>query len=187
ESASRLEILAETGFSGVKLHPPICHFSLDVDRDAAFYTTLERLSLPLLIHTGVLSGYMHWPLEYYHPLLIDKLAGRHPGIPIIMAHCGGAAFCRDVLAVVQNHGQAYIDLTHSLDPKYAWYVPKSEYELIFNTVGPGRVIFGVDYPWYAPEEFERDLKILESLGISGRDLDRVLSENFLGLLENKPG
>lgn len=186
ESAGRLEKLAGTGFSGVKIHPPIGHFTLDAERDAAFYSTLEGLGLPLLIHTGVFSSYGHWPLENYHPLLIDKLAGRHPGIPIIMAHCGGAAFCRDVLAVVQNHGRAYVDLTHTLDPKYAWYIPKREYELIFERVGPGRVIYGVDYPWYAPEEFERDLQTLESLGVTGRDLDRVLGENFLGLLENKP-
>jgi len=187
ESASRLEKLAGRGFAGVKFHPVICRFSLDADRDEHFYGTLERLGLPLLIHTGVFSGYGQWPLESYHPLLIDRIAGKYPKIPIIMAHCGGAAFCRDVLAVVQSHDRAYFDLTHTLDPKYAWYIPRADYEFIFERVGTGRVLYGVDYPWYSREDCERDLKTLDSLGIRGRDLDRLLGENFLGLTEASSG
>jgi predicted TIM-barrel fold metal-dependent hydrolase len=182
ESPARLGELHGRGFKGVKFHPVICRFSIDPDRDGEFYNTLEGLGMPLLIHTGVFSSGMPWPLELYHPLRIDKLANRFPGIPLILAHGGGAAFCREVLGVLQAHSNAYLDLTHTLDEKYAWHIPRPDMEQFFARIGPGRIIYGVDYPWYNADDYNRDLAFFGTLGLSSNELVQVLGGNFENIL-----
>ncbi len=182
-AAERLRQLAEKGFAGVKFHPVICRFEIDPERDRTFYSTLEKLGLPLLIHTGVFGSGGAWPLEFYHPLRIDKLAWKYPQIPLILAHGGGAAFCREVLGLLQMHPDSYLDLTHTLDKKYAWHIPQAEMELIFSRIGTRKVIYGVDYPWYAEDDFHRDMAYLLSLGLDKNDFNSLLGENFLRLIE----
>ncbi|MBW7997616.1 MAG: amidohydrolase family protein [Candidatus Glassbacteria bacterium] len=179
----RLEKLAAGGFAGVKFHPVICRFEIDPVRDSEFYTVLENLGLPLLIHTGVFGAGGSWPLEHYHPLKIDRLAWKYPGIPLILAHGGGAAFCREVLGLLQMHPASFLDLTHTLDSRYAWHIPQAELELIFSRIGTRKVIYGVDFPWYDEEDYRRDMASLAELGLDSEDFNRLLGENFLGLIE----
>jgi len=183
ESAERLVKAREKGFRGVKFHPPICRFSIDPGRDRAFYSILNRCRMPLLIHTGVFSSGEPWPLEEYNPLKIDRLANRFPEIPIIVAHGGGRAFCRQMLGFLQSHRNAYLDLTHSLDKKYTWHVPPGDMEAFFHHLGASRIIYGVDYPWYSEDDFNRDLAYLEKLGLGERELALVLGGTFQHILD----
>lgn len=185
ESCARLESAVRRGFTGVKFHPPICRFSIDPERDREFYQLLSNWRLPLLIHTGVFSSPEPWPLEEYHPLRIDRLAGLFPEIPVIFAHGGGRAFCREVLGVLQNNPNTYLDLTHSLDARYAWHVPLPDMEAFFDRAGPARIIYGTDHPWFAAEDFSRDLAYLQKLGLGREDLDLVLGGTFLRILEDR--
>ena len=178
ESPARLKGLHGRGFKGVKFHPPICRFSIDPERDSEFYSTLESLKMPLLIHTGVFSSGMSWPLELYHPMRIDELANKFPGIPLIFAHGGGAAFCREVLGVLQVHSNAYLDLTHTLDKKYEWHIPRPDMEQFFTRIGPARIIYGVDYPWYTADDYRRDMEYLGSFGLSPDELELLLGRSF---------
>ena len=139
--------------------------------------------MPLIIHTGVFSAGIPWPLEEFHPLRIDKLANLFPDIPIILAHGGGRAFCRKVLDVLQANPNTYLDLTHTLHKKYAWHIPTSELEAFFDRLGPSRIIYGTDHPWYKAEDLTRDLAYLNKLGLNKEDLDLVLGGTFLRILE----
>lgn len=184
ESPDRLIKARGRGFRGVKFHPVICRFSIDAERDSEFYSILNKYRMPLLIHTGVFSSGEPWPLEEYHPLRIDRLANRFPEIPIIVAHGGGRAFCREVLGLLQSHRNTYLDLTHSLDEKYGWHIPLDDMEAFFHRLGPSRIIYGVDYPWFSENDFIRDLAYLEKLGLGERELGLVLGGTFLRVLEN---
>jgi len=185
KSCERLAAARERGFTGVKFHPPICRFSIDPRRDSEFYQLLDDYRMPLLIHTGVFSYGRPWPLSEYHPLKIDMLANRFPGIPIIFAHGGGRAFCREVLGVLQATPNTYLDLTHSLDRKYDWHIPTADMEAFFDRLGPSRIIYGVDYPWYSAADLARDLAYLKKLGLEDKDLDLVLGGTFKKILEKK--
>jgi len=184
ESPERLAQARERGFKGVKFHPVICRFPIDAGQDREFYGLLNMYRMPLLIHTGVFSGGEPWPLEEYSPMRIDRLANRFPQIPIIVAHGGGRAFCREMLGFLQSHRNAYLDLTHSLDEKYTWHIPADDMEAFFHHLGPSRIIYGVDYPWFSEEDFKRDLAYLEKLGLDERELARVLGGNFLSILDS---
>lgn len=173
-SARRLIDAAGRGFRGVKFHPVICRFAIDPEKHREFYSTLERLGLPLLIHTGVFSGGEPWPLEEYHPLRIERLACMFPEIPVIIAHGGGHAFCRDVFALLQSHRNSYLDLTHTLDKGYAWHIGAREMAGFLERPGPERIIYGADYPWYSRSDLGRDIACLRELGLDNEGLDHVL-------------
>jgi hypothetical protein len=173
-SPDRLALALKAGFSGVKLHPPIGRFSIDARRDAAFYALLDENRTPLLIHTGVPPESSPWPADQYHPARIGRLAGEFPRIPVILAHGGGGEFCRDVFAVMMEHDNTYLDLTHTLDPRYAWHIPTGELSPFFERFGAPRIIYGTDYPWYAPEDLARDLAVLRTLGADRESLGLIL-------------
>jgi len=182
KSGERLTYAHERGFAGVKFHPVICRFSIDAERDRQFYQLLADYRMPLLIHTGVFSSGEPWPLAEYHPLRIDRLANLFPDIPIIFAHGGGRAFCREVLGVLQANPNTYLDLTHSLDSKYAWHIPRSDMEAFFDRLGPSRIIYGTDFPWFAADDFSRDLAYLKKMGLNQKDLNLVLGGTFMQII-----
>lgn len=182
-SVERLSKAREKGFTGVKFHPPICRFSIDASRDREFYELLQSCRMPLLIHTGVFSSPEPWPLEEYHPLRIDRMANLFPGIPVILAHGGGRAFCREELAVFQANPNTYLDLTHTLDKKYAWHIPTPDLEAFFDQLGSSRIIYGADYPWFTEDDYRRDLNFLKALGLEEKDFELVLGGTFMQILE----
>lgn len=181
DSPARLAEAARKGFSGIKLHPPICRFEIDPSAHAEFYRLAADLGLPVLIHTGVFGSGEPWPLEAYSPERIDRLACAHPDLSLILAHGGGAALCRQVLALVQSRPNVYLDLTHTLQDKYAWYIPDSDFELILKHAGARKLIYGADYPWYGAADLGRDMSRLRSLGLGESELELALGSNYLRL------
>jgi predicted TIM-barrel fold metal-dependent hydrolase len=141
--------------------------------------------MPLLIHTGVIPHYQPWPISEHHPFRIDALANKYPGIPIILAHGGGRPFCREVLAVMQSNENTYLDLTHVLDKKYAWHIPLDDLQAFFDQIGPERIIYGTDYPWYRADDLARDLTLLKNLGVDRGALDMLMGGTFLKLLPER--
>ena len=178
-SPDRLIKAHRDGFTGVKFHPFIGRFAVDADRDRAFYEVLDGLRMPLLIHTGIVPHYQPWPIEKHHPFRIDALACKFPGIPIIVAHGGGRPFCREVLAVLQSNENTYLDLTHVLDRKYAWHIPADDLQAFFDQIGPSRIMYGTDYPWYRSDDLTRDLAYLRGLGVDKKAMDLLLGGTFV--------
>ena len=184
-SPDRVAKAHEDGFTGVKLHPVIGQFAIDAARDSVFYGVLNTLRMPLLIHTGVIPHLQPWPISEHHPFRIDALANKYPNIPVVLAHGGGRPFCREVLAVMQANENTYLDLTHVLDRKYAWHIPLDDLQAFFDQIGPERIIYGTDYPWYRPDDLARDLEVLKSLGVDRSALDMLMGGTFLKLLTER--
>jgi hypothetical protein len=170
----RLRQALQGGFAGAKLHPVICRFSLEPRRDAAFYSIANELRAPVILHTGVMPGCARWPMKLHGPERIDELAGAFPDMPLILAHGGGRPFCREMLAVMQANPNTYLDLTHTLDTRYAWHIPADDLEAFFTQAGPSRIIYGTDYPWFAREDFERDMNVLRTMGLRETDIEMLL-------------
>jgi predicted TIM-barrel fold metal-dependent hydrolase len=57
------------------------------------------------------------------PILVDEVAKNHPKLRIIIAHAGGAAFCRQALAVAQSNRNCYLDLSATIQEDSGWYIP----------------------------------------------------------------
>lgn len=180
KAVERVAEAQELGLVGVKMHPPIFRIVVDDPAHDAFYAAVEQAGIPLMFHTGY--GSWPWPLDDYSVLKIERVAKRFPDMRIIAAHCGGAAFCRDVLALLQSNGNCYADLAMALRPEAGWYVPSDELRLIVNCVGAGRLVYGVDYPWCSVESVQRDLEIINEWRLSDEDEHRILHDNAAGLI-----
>lgn len=181
DAPERVAAAKELGLVGVKVHPPIFRVVVDDPKLDPFYAAVERAGLPLMFHTGY--GSWAWPLEDYSVLRVERVAKRFADLRIIVAHCGGAAFCRDVLALLQSNPLCCADLAMALRPDAGWYVPSDELRLIVNCVGADRLVYGVDYPWCSIESVERDIEIIDEWGLSDEDEHKILHDNAAELIQ----
>src|SRR3989304_1597191 len=72
--------ITKLGLNGLKLHAAIQQFSIDeiyVDR---VMEKAEELDIPVLFHTGTTAG--------SNPILLGKVAEKHPNLTLIAAHTG---------------------------------------------------------------------------------------------------
>jgi len=98
-------------------------------------------------------------------------------LPMLAARITGIAKNRkDLSARVPNGVMAelrklYYDIAGVIDP-----IP---FNAIRSLVGPSRLLFGTDYPFWSPNVA---IKVLEDLGIAGAERDAIERGNALGLI-----
>ena len=126
---------ADDGARVVKLHCSVGDFAADDPRlDPVWVTAVER-DLPVVVHAGhAVSG--HTERDELGP--IDRVAARHPGCRIILAHAGHRAH-REALALLDRHPNLHADLTPVVDDP----VPITADEVLAR---PGKLLFGSDAP-----------------------------------------
>ncbi len=174
EAAARLEESAKRGARGIKFHPAVARIAIADPSLEEFYSLAEKLSLPVLFHTGPHG----WLLDKYRPLRVDEVAYRHPRLPLIIEHLGGAGLVRETYAVLQNGASVYGGLTTCLPTDATWHVPAAEVKSLLDKFGAERFVFGSDYPYNAVEANRRALKVLKEMGLSSADLSLVVSGNL---------
>jgi len=170
------------GFVGVKVHPPIHRFRINDPLLDNFYSAIDGLGVPLVIHTGV-SGRLA-PFPYHSmPILVDEVAKNHPRLQIVIAHAGGAAFCRQALAVAQSNRNCYLDLSATIQEDSGWYIPREEIMLLIKLCGSGKIIYGSDWPWGVTDRIRKDIQEIRSWDISEVDKENILGGTFERLME----
>jgi len=178
DAAHEMERWRAEGFVGVKIHPEIQRFGLDEPGLDEFFDAAAELKLPVVTHTGVLQG--RFPPSRYRPELFERFVADRPDLVLILAHAGGAAYFRQVLALLQTYRNTYADLTGTLRPGRMWYIP--ELGLVRDVGLRGRLIYGSDWPWGGPKQVLADLEALrgspfdadEQAAILGGTIARIL-------------
>lgn len=94
---------------GLKLYPGYNAVSINDPRHDPYYELAERFDVPVVFHTGELSGH-HGLLKFSHPLNVDEVASRFPGVRFVMAHCGNP-WIVDAVAVAAKNPNVYLDLS----------------------------------------------------------------------------
>ena len=136
------------GLKGVKLHPDIQRFKIDDYRMLRIYELCEG-KLPILIHTGD-NRY-----DYSNPNRMMPILDIYKNLTVIGAHFGGWSIWEEATEKLCKYENFLVDCSSSL---YA-LTPERAKELIM-TYGVKRVLFGTDYPLWAPEtEIERFMQI----------------------------
>lgn len=176
--SSQLSEFKKKGLVGIKFHPPIFKVGINDSRCQEFYSSAEELALPILIHTGAHG----WYLDEYRPLLIDRVARKHPDLRIIIEHMGGYAFFNEALAVVENNPHCYAGISSVLQKSSGWYLPLDRLTLLLERIGSKRIIYGFDFPWNSLEAIKRDLLLIKKLKISTEDKKNMLGNNIATLL-----
>ncbi len=168
-----LERIKELGLRGVKLHPDYQGFNVDDIRLKPLYRKISELRLITVFHAGLDYGFA--PPYGATP---EKMARAIEWFdtPVVAAHWGGINMGEDVIKHLCGKN-VYFDVSfgYSMMPKY--YAEK-----IIELHTPDKMLFGTDTPWHTPDMEKR---LLDVLGLSGDDMDKITHKNAQKLLEVK--
>lgn len=138
--------IEEHGMRGLKLHPMVQRFSPGHPALEPAIAALAEYGLPLYVHTGFDEWY-GWGYDLGE---LERIAERHPSIPLVLCHC---AFPRLEWAaeMAQRHPHVWLDTTNVFGSIALAPSPESRGELerqleeLFEAA-PDRIFFGTDYP-----------------------------------------
>jgi len=155
----------------------------DIRRLSAILRPLSPLGIPLLLHANEPVGhdYPGKSLKDLRPIYQLLLA--LPQMNIILAHWGGGFFFYELMPEVARAARrVYYDTAAS-----PFLYRPLIYRIALKIVGPGRILFGSDYPLLPPARYFEELKGIRLSArvqtlIKGRNAQRLLlgKTNFGG-------
>ena len=137
--------IEDHGMRGLKLHPMVQRFSPGHPALEPAVAALAGYALPLYVHTGFDEWY-GWGYDLGE---LERIAERHPEIPLVLCHC---AFPRLewAAAMARRHPRVWLDTTNvfgsiELAPEPARAGLLDKVADLFDAA-PDRIFFGTDYP-----------------------------------------
>lgn len=157
--------VSRQGWIGVKTHP-FWHSYPVAMLDEVAALCVEK-NLPILMHLGAdqESG------DYRY------LPERHPKLRIIYAHAAVPRF-REIWDYAKKNRNIFVDLSSPV------YMNEGILSRVVETLGKDKCIYGTDGP-YANATQGRMLDRFLRLPLSGDDRERILSGNFIELIETQ--
>src|ERR687885_1418043 len=149
------------------------------DRHLPFFDAAAELGLILLTHAGTSGlgagepGRQGLRIDLARPILLDRIAARHPRTPIVLAHVGWP-WHLEALAMALHKSNVFLDIS-------GWryrYLPDDVQREMRRRLSH-QFCFGTDYPMFDPAEL---LVELDALGLGEEIARRVLHDNTAGLL-----
>ena len=101
--------VGDLGCKGIKLGPNYQYFDPVGEEAFRLYARLEADGIPAVFHQGT-SPFWDAPLEWAHPLVMDRIAIRFPKFKVIRAHLGHP-WHADTIAVVRKHPNIWTDVS----------------------------------------------------------------------------
>ena len=155
--------LKELGLKGVKLHPDIQEFKIDDYRCLKIYELCEQEELPILMHCGDSRK------DFSNPNRLLPVMQIFTELTVVGAHLGGWSVWDEAKKKLQNLPNLYFDCCSC----FPFMTPIKAREII-ESYGTDRVLFGTDYPIWAPE---KEISSFFEMGLSQTDNKKILSEN----------
>ncbi len=179
-----LALVLELGLKGVKLHPFVQRFSLELPETEALLGLLAESGLPLILDTthrpGLFRAKPHlkpilslFDFPDCNPALIARAARAHPRLKIVAAHLG-CLYGWEQLQPLYDLDNVYFDLAFMNG-----LLPQDEIAGIIRRKGPERVIYGSDAPWRQPARFRR---WFEALPLDRAEKEEIASGSISRLL-----
>lgn len=136
--SEKLDAFAARGARGVKLHPEMQRFAPDDPAAMEIYAACERLGLPVIFHAGR-SGIEPESLRRYALIrhyvpAIDA----YPRVQFLLGHAG-ARDVADAVATAERFPNVWLEIAGQ---------GATELAAMLDTLGPERVVFGSDWPFY---------------------------------------
>lgn len=142
----------------------------DADALLPFVDACLQVDLPLMMHCSEPVGHLYPGKGGATPEKILAFVQRFPELRIVAAHWGGGLPFYELMPEVQlaMRNVAY-DTAASM-----YLYDFSIFNVVTSIVGPGRVLFGSDYPVLKQRNF---LDRLRATGLDNATLDNVLGNN----------
>ena len=166
EAAAHVATMAdERGARGMKLHTIAMRAFPGEAALAPTFSVCETRGLPVVAHCGPDRHGAGWAL----PGAFAPVLERHPGLPLVLAHLGGAAW-REVVELAMAFPSARFDLSEIVS--WSGHAPgaptPAELSALIGAIGPDRVLMGSDFPWYEPGAVVAAVESLPGLGTEER-------------------
>jgi predicted TIM-barrel fold metal-dependent hydrolase len=165
------------GARGLKLHTIALRAFPAEQALATTFATCAKRGLPVVAHCGPDRHGVGWAL----PGVFAPVLDRHPDLPLVLAHLGGAAW-RQVADVAAAYPSVRFDLSEivSWSGRAPGAPSREELSALIGEIGADRVLMGSDFPWYEPGDVVAAVEDLPGLGTAERAA--ILGENAAELL-----
>ncbi|MER5930301.1 amidohydrolase family protein [Streptomyces sp. NPDC002054] len=169
----------EAGARVFKAHLQVGGYDPNDARLEPVWGLLAEAGIPTVIHCG--SGPV--PGKHTGPEPIARLLGRHPRLPLIIAHMGLPEY-EDFLDLAERHPEVRLDTTMAFtdfSERLAGFPPAALGRLA--ALGD-RILLGTDFP-NIPYPYEHQLDALERLGLGDDWLRAVCHDNGARLFPSR--
>jgi predicted TIM-barrel fold metal-dependent hydrolase len=179
DALERLAAFPVLGLRGLKLHPTLQGFDPGDDRFLPFFDLASELGLILLTHAGTSGlgagepGGQGLRIDLARPILLDRIAARHPAMTVVLAHVGWP-WHLEAVAMALHKTNVVLDISGW---KYR-YLPEEVRREMTRRL-QGQICFGTDYPMFDPEACLEELAALNLPETAER---RILHDNAAALL-----
>jgi hypothetical protein len=183
------------GLRGLKLGPIYQHVHPHDSKIYRLYEAAEQLKIPVIIHQGATYP-RRAPLEFAHPIDMERVALDFPHLKIVIAHLGHP-WEHETIVLIRKQPNVYSDVSALFYRPWQFYNSMrmaEEYGVMH------KLLFGSDYPFTSPAQTLEKLKQINQLPraanlplISERAVEELIHRDTLSLLGiprpvvNKPG
>ena len=143
------------------------------------YDYAEKQDLPVLFHTGD-TATPNGSLVHSHPLTLDALSNRRPGLKVVICHFGNP-WISDVGELLYKHANVYADVSGLMagnggtySSRYMDSLAAKISDAIYFTGGADKILFGTDYPI---ETFGDGIALVNRLHIDESDKQKIFHDN----------
>jgi len=170
DAPAEIERMAALEIRGFKMHPEYQEFSPDEERLDPLLHAARDAGLVVLFHAG---ADIALPTVLGTPAAFARMAERHQGLRVILAHMGGYELWDEV-------AECLIGSDVNLDTSYTLgHLADDAFLSLVRAHGAHRVVFGSDAPWTRIGE---EIDLLRALPLSEDELHAILSANAAALL-----
>jgi predicted TIM-barrel fold metal-dependent hydrolase len=163
----------EEGAKGIKLHPANQRFFPNDGRLYPAYHKIEELGLPIIAHSGA-AALLDDPEQHARPANFVDVLRNFPGLTLVLAHMA-RGYLDETAEIMQTHPNVYLDSSGAIEGTFASHLLSDEEAMdMIRRVGPDRVLFGSDWPWYHPI---KDAQRVDSLPLSPEEKCLIFREN----------
>lgn len=159
--------LVSLGLRGVKLHPDFQRFPADDPRAMAIYELCQAAGLPVLLHTG------DHRFDFSNPPRVANALRAFPRLKFVGAHFGGWSVWDEAARTLADFDNIAVDASSTF---YA--VGREKGRELIRIWTPDRVMFGTDYPMWAPQP---DIDCLLGMGLGDGDYQKIFWDNAAAL------
>lgn len=178
ELLTELEAGVAQGARGIKLHPASNRFYPHDRRLWSVYQRAQELGLPIVSHSG---KFIMTPgsSDFSHPRQFAQVLAAFPKLTLVLAHAG-LGFFDAASEIARSYPNAFFDCCVAINSSQAPpHLSDEEAANLIRALGPDRVMFGSDYPWYDPV---LDSQRIQRLPLTEAEKRAVLYENAQRIL-----
>ncbi len=166
DPAAEIDRAISMGFKGIKLHPDFQKFAIDDPKVFPIYEAAAG-RIPILFHIG------DYRYNYSHPTQLATVLDNFPKLQVIGAHYAGWSEWDDAAKYLKSY-RLWVDSSSS-----SYSLPPEKIKKMISVFGTDFVLFGTDYPMWGPE---RELEVLQNIGLSDEELEKIFYKNATELL-----